>query len=108
MGRSLSYQFFWKCSEKSYLDDGTIDFNEFLSMMARKMSGNFEEELKTSFKVFDKNSNGYIERDELEQMMIRLGENLTEKEIDAMIKEADSDKDGRVNFKEFLAMMKSD
>ena len=92
----------------TYLDDGTIDFNEFLSMMASKMSGNLDEEWKTSFKVFDKNSNGYIERDELEQMMIRLGENLTEKEIDAMIKEADSDKDGRVNFKEFLAMMKSD
>ena len=58
--------------------------------------------------MFDKNSNGYIERDKLKQIMIRLGENLTDKEIDAMIKEADSDKDGQDNFKEFFAMMKSD
>ena len=75
-------------------------------MMGRKISANFEEEMKVAFKMFDKDKNGYIERDELKQMMTKLGEKLTDGEIDEMMKEADTDNDGRVNYNEFLAMMK--
>ena len=60
----------------------------------------------TIFKMFDKDENGYIEKDELKQMMAKLGEKLTDGEIDEMMKEADTDNDGRVNYNEFLAMMK--
>ena len=59
-----------------------------------------------AFTMFDKDKNGYIERDELKQMMTKLGEKLTDGEIDEMMKEADTDNDGRVNYNEFLAMMK--
>ena len=62
--------------------------------------------MKVAFKMFDKDKNGYIERDELKQMMTKLGEKLTDGEIDEMMKEADTDNDGRVNYNEFLAMMK--
>ena len=75
-------------------------------MMGRKISANFEEEMSVAFKMFDKDKNGYIERDELKQMMTKLGEKLTDGEIDEMMKEADTDNDGRVNYNEFLAMMK--
>ena len=74
--------------------------------MGRKISVNFEEEMKVAFEMFDKDKNGYIERDELKQMMTKLGEKLTDREIDEMMKEADTDKDGRVNYNEFLSMMK--
>jgi len=74
--------------------------------MGRKISANFEEEMKMAFKMFDKDENGYIEKDELKQMMAKLGEKLTDGEIDEMMKEADTDNDGRVNYNEFLAMMK--
>jgi len=41
--------------------NGTIDFPEFLSLMARKMKDtDSEEELKEAFKVFDKDGNGFI------------------------------------------------
>ena len=62
--------------------------------------------MNVAFKMFDKDKNGYIEREELKQMMTKLGEKLTDGEIDEMMKEADTDKDGRVNYNEFLAMMK--
>ena len=62
--------------------------------------------MDVAFKMFDKDKNGYIEREELKQMMTKLGEKLTDSEIDEMMKEADTDKDGRVNYNEFLAMMK--
>jgi len=82
--------------------DGTIDFDEFLEMMAQKMKGlDDEEEIKEAFKVFDKNGDGFIEASELRQVMQSLGEKLTEEEVEDMIKEADVDGDGRVNYQEF-------
>ena len=38
--------------------------------------------------------------------MINLGEKLSDEEVDQMIKEADLDGDGQVNFDEFVKMMK--
>lgn len=44
-----------------YLGNGTMDFPEFLALMARKMNTeDIEEELKESFRVFDKDGNGFI------------------------------------------------
>ena len=41
--------------------NGTIDFEEFLQMMAKKMKdSDNEEELREAFRVFDKDGNGYI------------------------------------------------
>ncbi|KAG1347705.1 neo-calmodulin [Cocos nucifera] len=86
--------------------NGTIEFGEFLSLMARKMKEtDAEEELKEAFKVFDKDQNGYISASELKHVMISLGEKLTDEEVDQMIKEADLDGDGQVNYEEFVRMM---
>lgn len=38
--------------------------------------------------------------------MINLGEKLTDEEVEQMIKEADMDGDGQVNFEEFVKMMR--
>ncbi|XP_057791534.1 calmodulin isoform X2 [Salvia miltiorrhiza] len=59
--------------------NGTIDFPEFLNLMARKMK--------------------------LRHVMTNLGEKLTDEEVEEMIKEADVDGDGQVNYEEFVRMM---
>jgi len=42
-----------------YVGNGTIDFDEFLNMMAKKMKEtDSEEELREAFRVFDKDGNG--------------------------------------------------
>ncbi|KAI9625338.1 hypothetical protein H4Q26_016361 [Puccinia striiformis f. sp. tritici PST-130] len=55
--------------------NGTIDFPEFLTMMARKMKDtDSEEEIREAFKVFDKDGNGFISAAELRHVMTNLGE----------------------------------
>jgi len=79
--------------------DRTIDFPEFLTMMARKMKDtDSEEEIKEAFKVFDKDGNGFISAAELRHVMTNLGEKLTDEEVDEMIREADIDGDGQINY----------
>jgi len=88
--------------------NGTIDFPEFLTMMARKMKNtDSEEEIKEAFKVFDKDGNGYISAAELRHVMTNLGEKLTDNEVDEMVREADIDGDGQINYDEFVKMMLS-
>lgn len=59
--------------------NGTIDFPEFLTMMARKMKDtDSAEEIKEAFKVFDKDGNGLISANELRHIMTNLGEKLTD------------------------------
>ncbi|KAF7348456.1 hypothetical protein MVEN_01362600 [Mycena venus] len=88
--------------------NGTIDFPEFLTMMARKMRDtDSEEEIKEAFKVFDKDGNGYISAAELRHVMTNLGEKLSDNEVDEMIREADVDGDGQINYEEFVKMMLS-
>ena len=86
--------------------NGTIDFKEFLGLMARKMRDNdSEEELIEAFKVFDRDGNGLISNVELQHVMTSLGENVTMDEVDEMIKEADLDGDGYINYEEFVRMI---
>ncbi|XP_050316095.1 calmodulin-beta-like isoform X1 [Anthonomus grandis grandis] len=88
--------------------NGTIEFNEFLQMMSRKMKdADGEEELKEAFRVFDKNNDGLISNIELRHVMTSLGERLSEEEVDDMIKEADLDGDGQVNYEEFVSILTS-
>ena len=63
--------------------NGTIDFPEFLTMMARKMKDtDTEEEIREAFRVFDKDGNGFISAAELRHVMTNLGEKLTDEEVD--------------------------
>ena len=85
---------------------GTIEFSEFLNLMARKMKdSDSEEQLKEAFRVFDKDQNGFISAAELRKVLTNLGEKLTDDEIVEMIREADADGDGQINYKEFVKVM---
>ncbi|XP_077210312.1 calcium-dependent protein kinase 20-like isoform X2 [Tasmannia lanceolata] len=87
--------------------NGTLDYGEFVavSIHLRKM-GN-DEHLRKAFVYFDRNQTGYIEIDELTDCLADdLGSN-SEEVINAIIRDVDTDKDGRISYEEFAAMMKA-
>lgn len=49
-------------------------------------------------RVFDRDGNGYITRDELQTAMEVIQENVTENQVSEMLALADLDKDGKINY----------
>lgn len=60
------------------------------------------EELTDAFTRFDLDQDGRITRTELAAVLRQLGFEASEAEIDAMMKEADTDGDGNIDLEEFL------
>ena len=85
--------------------NGTIDFPEFLSLMARKMKDtDTEEELIEAFKVFDRDGNGLLDAEEFTQFVTAtwvVEPFLALSDVDYMIRAADVDGDGQLNFDEW-------
>ncbi len=85
---------------------GTIDFPEFLMMMARKVKQiDNDEEIREAFRIFDKDGNGYISEAELRHVLNNIGEKLSDEEVEELLFSSDIDGDGQVNYQEFCLMM---
>ena len=54
--------------------------------------------LTQAFRVFDANGDGRISVEELRHVMVNLGDPLTDEEVDEMMREADKDNDGYVDY----------
>ncbi|KAK8563368.1 hypothetical protein V6N13_007683 [Hibiscus sabdariffa] len=88
--------------------DGYLDYGEFvaISVHLRKM-GN-DEHLKKAFEFFDRNQSGYIEIEELRDALSDDEvETDSEEVISAIMHDVDTDKDGKISYDEFAAMMKA-
>lgn len=89
-------------------DDGMLDFEEFLTLMASfddDSEENLKEQLQLAFKTFDKNDDGKISLEELKYALQNIGEKFTEEEVKEMLESADSNGDGYIDFPEFLTLM---
>ncbi|KAF3335978.1 putative calcium-binding protein CML17 [Carex littledalei] len=85
--------------------NGLVEFSEFVALVSPELLSNncpySEDQLKQLFEMFDRDGNGYITAAELAHSMAKLGHALTAEELTGMIKEADTDGDGQINFQEF-------
>ncbi|XP_065333069.1 uncharacterized protein LOC135934974 isoform X1 [Cloeon dipterum] len=91
--------------------DGKFSFDEFVEIVSNMndqgevgtpTKDQEEKELRDAFRVFDKHNRGYISASDLRAVLQCLGEDLSEEEIEDMIKEVDVDGDGRIDFYEFV------
>jgi len=85
---------------------GTIDFDEFLTLMSDPRFNLAKDEHRQAFDMFDKDGNGYISITELKEAFRKLGQRLDDDEFDAILQEADLNKDKWIDYEEFLQMLK--
>ena len=90
--------------------NGQIYFNQFLKIMAKRLKNLKEDEdryLKNLFSNLDRNNNGLISIHEIRYIVTHSSENISEKDIETIMKEADTDGDGLISFEEFMMIMKN-
>ena len=63
------------------------------------MGEEFEEDLRSAFAVIDKDEDGFINSDDIYQLMMGIGEMLSDDELMDIVKAADYDKDGQLNYR---------
>jgi len=64
----------------------------------------YEKEVKMAFKVFHKD--GFITEKEVRWLFASIGEKITDTQVKQMMKAAEANKDGKINYKQFSTMMK--
>ncbi|XP_024987176.1 calcium-dependent protein kinase 26-like [Cynara cardunculus var. scolymus] len=84
-------------------NNGTIDYEEFVAATLDMNKVNREDHLFAAFSHFDKDDSGYITLDELQQACKEFG--VDDVHLEEIIKEADQNNDGRIDYNEFVAMM---
>ena len=86
--------------------NGTIDFQEFLNLMARKMKiAGKEEELIDAFNILDKDGSGKISKYELRYIIMSIEPKIKGEEIEDIIKLIGIDEEGNIDLKDFIDML---
>mmetsp|Transcript_31225 Transcript_31225/g.120176 ORF Transcript_31225/g.120176 Transcript_31225/m.120176 type:complete len:302 (-) Transcript_31225:139-1044(-) len=83
--------------------DGMINYLEFLAATTKMNRVLTMENMRFAFEELDKDGNGTLSAAEIKLHMTDM--NLTEEEMDEMIREADSNNDGEVDYEEFVLLM---
>lgn len=87
--------------------DGFLDYGEFVAISIHLRKISHDEHLQRAFQFFDKNESGFIELEELRNALADEVDANSEEVIKAIMHDVDTDKDGRISYEEFAAMMKA-
>ena len=82
-----------------------ITFDEFIEFIKKyhlSKNKNSTDEIIGAFQVFDKNHNGVLSLSEFKHILMDLGQKFTEEEVNEIFNESDLNKDGNINYKEFV------
>jgi serine/threonine-protein phosphatase 2B regulatory subunit len=72
----------------------------------RDPNGRFsDDEILEAFRAFDLDKNNFIGAAEIRHILINIGEQVTDEEVDEMIRMVDKDGDGQVSWEEFYEMV---
>ena len=87
---------------------GTIDFKEFLNLMARNMKiVNKEEELLDALNTLDQDGSGKISKYKLRNIILKTDKKMTGGEIEEIIKTFDMDEEGNIDVQDFIQILMS-
>lgn len=95
--------------------DGVLDFRELLTIVSIQTRGTLEEKLMTIFEMYDQNSDGYISRDEILEVMTAFcnfmknvnhslnDETLPLRYVEEVFTSLDTNRDGKLSLEEYLS-----
>eukprot|EP00483_Globobulimina_turgida_P001995 UN01997 len=85
---------------------GTFDYASLVALLERHWKPPADaDQVIEAFKIFDPDGTGMISSNEMRTVMTNLGEKLTNEEVNAMLKEADPQNSGKINYAEFVMNM---
>ena len=90
--------------------DGTIDFEEFVEVMSRKVNATYTaDQVKGAFRVFEASCPpGYVKSENLIRCLCTYGtDKLTEDAAADLVAQLESDASGMINYIEYVNMMMS-
>ncbi|XP_044518336.1 calmodulin-like protein 4 isoform X1 [Gracilinanus agilis] len=80
-----------------------LDFSTFLTIMHKQMQQEEpQKEILLAMLMTDKEKKGYITAEELRSKLTKMGERLTNKEVDDLLREANIGPNGKVKYNEFI------
>lgn len=87
--------------------NGYLDYGEFVAVTIHLQKMENDEHFHRAFMYFDKDGSGYIELDELRDALADESAETDADILTEIMREVDTDKDGRISYEEFVAMMKT-
>jgi len=91
-------------------DDGTLSFQEFVVLWSMRLAVQDTEAdekalYQRAFAFFDRDDDGFIERDEFRRVISEIGEPLSEEEVTTFMQAVDINEDGAIEFNELLGFL---
>eukprot|EP00658_Telonema_sp_P-2_P007985 TRINITY_DN12983_c0_g1_i1.p1 TRINITY_DN12983_c0_g1~~TRINITY_DN12983_c0_g1_i1.p1 ORF type:complete len:136 (-),score=47.17 TRINITY_DN12983_c0_g1_i1:275-682(-) len=88
-----------------------VSKEDFLKLMATQVAAakqDTEEDVRDAFRVFEKTPDTFISASELRHILTDLGEQITDEQADELLKDADIDGDGQINYEELIHKLMGD
>ncbi|KAL6973326.1 Calcium-dependent protein kinase 10 [Sarracenia purpurea var. burkii] len=87
--------------------NGVLDYGEFVAVTIHLQKMENDAHFRRAFMFFDKDGSGYIELDELREALADESGETDADVLNEIMREVDTDKDGKISYDEFVAMMKA-
>ncbi|KAG6403989.1 hypothetical protein SASPL_136223 [Salvia splendens] len=87
--------------------NGVLDYGEFVAVTIHLQRMENDEHFRRAFMFFDKDGSGYIELDELREALVDESGETDVEVLNDIMREVDTDKDEKISYEEFVAMMKT-
>ncbi|KAI8037565.1 uncharacterized protein LOC128255478 [Drosophila gunungcola] len=89
-------------------NEPVLDFHKFMQMMAPRLADvDSDESLERTFKLLDRDRDGYVNCQDVSAIMVLLGAVVTDNETMDIFRSVDMDGDGRISLRDFISFMHS-
>ncbi|KAA0171963.1 hypothetical protein FNF28_00280 [Cafeteria roenbergensis] len=86
--------------------NGRLEFQDVVAVAQQVLGPRVTEAAAAkAFEVLDTKAEGFVPFPELRRALTALDAKLTDREIAELLRDADTDKDGRINYDEFMTLM---